>query len=335
MEAPGSGLQARLPADQNRALIGGILVTASAKGRSLELFFIDGKPDGMLTAEVFNWTGHVLMTPRTQIGEALRREEMTYAGVYLLFGEKDGEPLAYIGEAEDVSERIRNHDTRKDWWTSAVLVTSTANNLNKAHVKYLEARLVEEAKSIGKIELENARIPALPSLSEAARSNMEAFLDYLLMVLPALRIDAFVRSTRPTTAAVPQGPAMAVNSPVFELHNVANDLHAKAQLIDGDFVVLAGSSARRAWAGTGTEDSSYARLHAELVRNGILVEKGPQRVFGVNYAFKSPSAAAAVVNGRSANGTIEWKIQGQGKTYKQWEAETLGRDDGHASEEAS
>lgn len=289
----------------------------------------------MLTAEVFNWTGHVLMTPRTQISEALKREEMAYAGVYLLFGEKDGEPLAYIGEAEDVSERIRNHDTRKDWWTSAVLVTSAAGNLNKAHVKYLEARLVEEAYSIGKIALENAKTPSRPSLSEAAQSNMEAFLDYLLMVLPALRIDAFVRNTRPTPVATEDNKAASTASPIFELHNALNDLHAKGQLIDGDFVVLAGSSARLAWAGQGTEASGYARLHAELVRSGILLEKGGQRVFAENYAFKSPSAAAAVVNGRSANGTIEWKVAGQGKTYKQWEAETLGRDDSNGTKEAS
>ena len=45
------------------------------KGQSLELFFIDGRPDGMLTAEVFNWTGHVLMTPRTQLADALKRRE--------------------------------------------------------------------------------------------------------------------------------------------------------------------------------------------------------------------------------------------------------------------
>ena len=119
-------------------------------GRSLELYFIDGKPDGMLTAEVFNWTGHVLMTPRTQIAEALARKEARYTGVYLLLGDKEGEPFAYIGEAEDISDRIRSHDARRDWWTTAVLVTSAANNLNKAHVKYLEARLVEIARSIGK-----------------------------------------------------------------------------------------------------------------------------------------------------------------------------------------
>lgn len=90
-------------------------MTSNAQGRSLELFFIDGKPDGLLTAEVFNWTDHILMTPRTQISEALKRKEARYTGIYLLFGENDGEPLTYIGEGEDVSDRIRTHDIKKDW----------------------------------------------------------------------------------------------------------------------------------------------------------------------------------------------------------------------------
>lgn len=34
----------------------------ASRGQSLELYFIDGAPDGMLTAKIFNWTGHVLMT---------------------------------------------------------------------------------------------------------------------------------------------------------------------------------------------------------------------------------------------------------------------------------
>ena len=72
-----------------------------SKGRSLELFFIDGKSDGMLTAEVFNRTGHVLQTPRTQITEALKRKEARHTGVYLLLGENDEGPLLYVGEAEE------------------------------------------------------------------------------------------------------------------------------------------------------------------------------------------------------------------------------------------
>jgi hypothetical protein len=300
-------------------------MTIGAKGRSLELFFIDGKPDGMLTAEVFNWTGHVLMTPRTQISEALKRKEARYTEVYLLFGEREGEPFAYIGEAEDVSERIRNHDTRKDWWSTAILVTSAANNLNKAHVKYLEARLIEEARAVGKVALENGNLPSRSGLSEAAQANMEAFLAHILMVLPALRIDSFLKNTRPALQTADQARVAAV-APLFELQTPKHGIRATARLENGEFVVQAGSIARRAWEGRGTENSAYGQLYAELVRMDILAEQGANRVFRENYAFKSPSAAAAVVNGRPANGTIEWKVQGQSKTYKQWEAEQLTRD---------
>jgi len=109
-------------------------MSMSTVGRSLELFFIDGRPDGILTAEVFNWTGHVLMTPRTRIADALNRTEAAYTGVYVLIGERDGEPLAYIGESDNIRDRIKNHDAKKDWWEQAVLITTAANNLNKAHV---------------------------------------------------------------------------------------------------------------------------------------------------------------------------------------------------------
>jgi hypothetical protein len=299
-------------------------MTNTLAGRSLELFFIDGKPDGMLTAEVFNWTGHVLMTPRIQLGEALRREEAQYTGVYLLLGERDGAPLAYIGEAEDVSDRIRNHDAKKDWWTQVVLITAAANNLNKAHVKFLEARLVEQARGAGKIVLENGNTPPRPSLSEAAQANMEVFLDYILLVLPALRIDIFLRNTRPALAASTQTTVAA--APTFELKSERHGLQATAQLVNGEFVVQAGSRARSAW-GEGSEDHSYAQLYAELVKTGVLVEHEGYRVFAANYAFKSTSAAAAVIYGRPANGPNDWKVQGRAMTYKQWEQEGLARQD--------
>ena len=305
-------------------------MTGNAQGRSLELFFIDGKPDGMLTAEIFNWTGHVLMTPRTQISDALKRKEARYTGIYLLFGEDDGQPLAYIGEGEDVSDRIRTHDIKKDWWTQAILITSAANNLNKAHVKYLEARLIEEARAVGRIALENGTTPSRPGLSEAAQANMEAFLEYILMVLPALRIDSFLQSTRPkamTAATVIEvGSRQAEPAPVFELHTKRYGTYAAATLEDGEFVVLAGAKTRATWVGKGSENTTYGQLFAELVKTGILVEDGAHRVLKENYAFRSPSAAASVVTGRSTNGTLEWKVKDTGKTYKEWEAEKLARE---------
>lgn len=296
------------------------------KGRSLELYFIDGRPDGMLTAEVFNWTGHLLMAPRTQISDALARRESRYTGVYLLLGERDGLPLAYIGEAEDISARIRNHEGQKDWWTTAVLVTSAANNLNKAHVRYLEARLIELARSVGRVPLDNGTTPARPSLTEAAQCNMEAFLEFVLMVLPALRIDMYLSNKRPSTSAV--GTPKLPRGQLFELISRKHGIVATAIFDDGEFVVQEGSQARPAW--TGPANHSYAQAHAELLRMGVIESRGTHCEFTTNYAFKSPSAAAAAVNGRASNGTLDWKLKVSGQTYKEWEADELAKISGAA-----
>lgn len=290
-------------------------------GRSLELYFINGRPDGMLTAEVFNWTGHVLMAPRTQIAAALARKEARYTGVYVLLGEGDGEAKAYVGEGEDISERIRSHDIRKDWWTTAVLVTSAANNLHKAHVKYLEARLVEQARLVGRVALDNGNTPPRPGLSEAAEANMEAFLDYLFMVLPALQIDMFLQSVRLSAAPAVDTPT---DSRVrFELVNRKHRLRATARLEGADFIVEAGSLARGAWEGRNTEGSGYAQKRDELQRMGVLVPQGEGCAFSQDYAFKSPSAAAAVVNGRPSNGALEWRLEGGATTYREWEDQII------------
>lgn len=296
-------------------------MSAGVLGRSLELYFIDGRPDGMLTAEVFNWTGHVLVTPRTRLKEALARPQSSFTGVYLLLGERDGKPLAYIGESEDIAARMKSHEANKDWWTTAVLVTSAANNLHKAHAKFLESRLVEEAKKVGVMPLDNGNTPPRPGLSESACANMEAFLDYLFMVLPAVRIDMFVQNVRPAAVATPSTPTAAPRVR-FILDYPSKSLKAEAVLENGEFVVQAGSQARAAWEGREKATSGYASLHDDLKRSGVLVLNGDHCVFAENYAFSSPSAAAAVVYGRQASGTISWKTS-IGQTYKEWEAAQL------------
>ena len=296
-------------------------MTTTLVGRSLELRYIDGQPDGMLTAELFNWTGHVLMAPRTQIKAMLARKEASYAGVYLL-----------VGEGEDIGERIRAHDVRKEWWTSAVLVTAAANKLNKAHARYLEAKLIAQARAIGRVPLDNATNPPLPGLSEADAAKMEAFLENLFVVLPAVGVDMFIQRSRPMVVA--DAPAI-VGQPVqaassvsslplarFTLQNRAG-LSAAAFLAEGEFVVEAGSSARKERVNP-SQGSSYALMHAELRRAHILEVDGERCRFTRNYAFRSPSAAAAIVIGRSANGTVEWKEAGTGIAYKEWEARHLG-----------
>jgi hypothetical protein len=142
------------------------------------------------------------------------------------------------------------------------------------------------------------------------------------MALPALRVDMFIRNTRPTISVSPQGNA-ATSGTNFALKAKKHGIEATAVLQSGDFIVQAGSLARLRWEGREAASVGYDQLHAELLRTGILKPDGERCVFTQNYAFKSPSAAAAVVLGRNANGTLDWRLT-DGSTYKEWEAAQLG-----------
>jgi hypothetical protein len=292
-------------------------LSGGATGRTLQLFFIDGRPDGMLTAEVFNWTGHVLKVPRTRLPDALAREHARFTGVYLLIGDAQERQQAYIGEAENISKRIGQQDTQKDWWDTAVLVTTTGDSLNKAHVRYLEARLIEEAHNTGVAEMKNGTRPPVPGLSEADRANMEEFLAYLFMVLPAIRVDIFQSQTRPHRTKTATS-----DQPIFELKMDRHGIWATAILEDGELVVQEGSLARSEWT---SGPHSYGTLHRQLVENGVLQSHSDSLLaFAQNYAFKSPSAAAGVILGRPASGPNDWRLKGTNTTYRQWEAQQLG-----------
>lgn len=303
-----------------------------SQGQSLELFYIDGHPDGMVTAELYNWTGHVLMTPRTQIVEALARQESRYAGIYILLGEQDGTPRAYIGEGEDIAARIKSHDVNKDWWSTAVLVTAAANKLNKAHIRYLESRLIQMAKETARTPLENGTSPTVPSLSEADIAKMEVFLSNLFVVLPAVRVDMFISRIRPN--AIKPITKIADNTNVGTVHSSIPNIEENRFVLqlkrenfianavvnqNGEFVVLAGSQARPL-----TGSGSYKDLYEELQRSGVITEAADGQLrFEKNYAFSSPSAAASVAIGRSCNGPTDWKQVATGRTYKEWEAKRI------------
>lgn len=292
-------------------------------GRSLELYFIDGNPDGMLTAEVFNWTGHVLRIPRTQLAEGLARSEAKQTGVYILLGENDAGPLAYIGETEDMAQRLAQHARERDWWDEAALITTFGNALHKAHVKYLENRLVDAALKSGVRKLENGNKPSGASLNEAATANMESFLETLHMVLPAIKIDLF-QSGRRSSRTVADEISSPSKHPEFFLRLPKHDIEARALLINQEMVVQAGSHIRSEWVGDRKFITHYWQTYDKLKTSGVIMPSGSNYTFVEDYAFSSPSAAAAVISGRSANGRTAWKTP-EGQTYADWEAERIER----------
>jgi hypothetical protein len=292
-------------------------------GRTVRLFLVEGTATGILVAEVMNWTGHVLVAPRSKLPEALKRPEATRTGVYLLIGDDPEHPAkqrVYVGEADSVLDRIKMHskDTTKDFWTHAYLVTSKDANLTKAHARYLEGRLVELAKAAGRASVANGNEPALKQLPESDVADMEYFLTQLQLILPALGVSVL----RPKAVSAPLAGDAATSAGAIHLYLDSKKHGVKAAAVeqDGEITVLAGSTATTksfAW-------NQYSTLREQLMADGSLepTDGGFLRLTQ-DTTFKSPSAAAAVLLNRNANGRTEWKVEQTGQTLKDWQDQKL------------
>ncbi|MEY1672649.1 GIY-YIG nuclease family protein [Gordonia sp. ABKF26] len=298
-------------------------------GKSVRLFLADGTPGGLLTAEIMNWTGHVVAAPRSDLAALLKRPEATRTGIYILLGDNPdslGGQLAYIGEGDDVSKRLYQHarsedQNGKDFWDRAIVLTSKDTNLTKAHARYLESRFIALALQASRARLANGTTPPPIVLPEADVSDMEYFIEQAKIVLPVLGVNIFRSPATTTTASRVEAVSTRTDSPLFEMTLKKSGITATAQEVDGEFTVLEGSIARLKW--TGGEGHSYTSLRAKLEQDGTLVPTpdGSAMRFTRNHVFASPSAAAAIVAGRSANGRTEWQVQNTRRTYGQWETE--------------
>ena len=87
------------------------------KAVTIKVFLPHGDAKLLRTAEISNWTGKAIAAPRSQFEDLLAREELLKPGIYLLTGSdpNSGDPMAYIGEAEVIKDRIKSH-TNKDFW---------------------------------------------------------------------------------------------------------------------------------------------------------------------------------------------------------------------------
>jgi Domain of unknown function (DUF4357) len=281
---------------------------------SLRIFVADGDPDGLRVVERSNWIGKALIFPRALLPNVKQRDELGQTGVYLLLGPRDdgeGEKL-YIGEGDPIRPRLESHYAQKDFWTRAVCFVAAPGQLNKAHVQFLEANLVRLAKAAKRMPLDNGNAPTEPTLSEADRADMQVFLQNMLGMLPVLGVQAFEQAP----------PAAATAAPLLTCKG--KGVLATGYESSQGFVVKAGS---HAVAESVPSMQQYVRgmyeLRQELIGNGVLAAEVGGYRFSQDYVFTSPSTAAAVVLGRSANGRIEWK-DARGRTLRELQAQELG-----------
>lgn len=292
-------------------------------GRSIQIFLVDGSPNGLIIASIHGWTGSVLVSSQSTFGRLLARPEVDRTGIYILYGPDPENPLrmrSYIGEADSVRERIVQSAGTRGFWENAVVVTTSDEALTKGHVRYLEARLIDIAKNAGRVQLDNGQAPDAERrrLPEADRANMEAFLANLRIVLPVIGLDLMKpRAHREVERSAESEIPYTGDAVRFEIRH-RSGVSASATEVDGEFLVLKGSEARKDSQNVGR---GYQGLKAELILQEVLrpSSDGTKFIFAKDYGFSSPSAAAAVVLDRNANGRIEWKTAIGNLTYHQWQ----------------
>lgn len=277
---------------------------------TIKLFLVHGDPKRLRTAELSNWTGKAVSGPRTEFEGVLAREESDKSGIYFLTGTdpETGKPAIYIGEAECVRDRIKNHND-KDFWNQITFFVSKDENLTKAHIRYLEGQLLSLAKAAGRAVVENSQGSG-SKLPESDRGEMEVFLEKINQLLPVLGIDLLVPMAGATTADAPTSKL---------LYCEIKGLKASGFRSANGFLVLKGSEA------VGSERPSSEKwpwtrnLRQKLREDGVLAANGDRLRFTRDIEISSPSAAAAVIHGGHANGLTAWR-DASGKTLKELEA---------------
>ena len=104
----------------------------SNRGKSINLFLMDGDASGRIKCTLANWTGIAYRIPRTELDKCKERDDLKQSGVYFLFGISDetGKGVVYIGQAgarkngEGILNRLQEHrrNPEKDYWTEAIVL---------------------------------------------------------------------------------------------------------------------------------------------------------------------------------------------------------------------
>lgn len=264
-------------------------------GKAIELFLVNGTADSLVTAELSNWNGKAIKIPRTEVS-ACDRNDIRGVGVYFLIcQEDDGTDSVYIGEAENVLDRLVQHlrdyqsGREKYYWNTAVIFVG--RDLNKALIRYLENRLVEIAKDCGRYAILTKNTYKNTVLKEAQIASMEEFIDNVKILINTLGYKVLM-------------PVPKATDDTVYLYCKGSGASAKGFVSAGGFTVTKGSLVSdHTVPSFEMRGKNYYNLRKALIRDGVIEE----RAFSRDYEFNAPSAASAVILGRTSNGKDDWK----------------------------
>ena len=281
-----------------------------AYGKTIELFLVNGTADSLIIAELSNWNGKAIKIPRIEVSSC-NRDDITQAGVYFLFcKEDDGSDSVYIGEAENIKERLvqhlRDYQSEKEtyYWSTAVVFIG--RDLNKALIRYLENRFVEIARASKRYLVLTKNTYRNTVMKESQVAVMEEFVDNVKILINALGykvLEPFVQMDASTTSVDDE-----------LLYIKSGSVNATGKVTTEGFVVFAGATVNEKMAlkslSPGMLKQRQKLFDSSKVENLITTE---------DILFSSSSAVADFILGYSASGPRTWKTK-DGKSLKEIES---------------
>jgi hypothetical protein len=281
------------------------------KGKTVKLFFEEGNHHGIIQAEMINWTGYVVVAPRTALSELYKMKNIDGAGIYFLVS--DEEKLVYVGETMNGINRLKDHDDKKDFWDKLVLVQTKDFNLTKTHCSYLEYRcgqLIE--KTFYDLENKKSLHNYTGTLPRPDISDMEVFLENISFILPATG----------TNILQPIITKQDKTKSIFEFEMNNKYVKAEAYIQDDLFVIKKGSIGKGN-VSPSLYESIKEKREALIAKGVFKIENGSLFVME-DYPTTSPSTAGCYLTGAPISGPQNWKIKGESTTYKEWEKQQTG-----------
>lgn len=281
-----------------------------AYGKSIELFLVIGTADSLITAELSNWNGKAIKIPRIEVASCTR-DDITQAGIYFLFcKEDDGSDSVYIGEAENVKERLVQHlrdyqsEKEKYYWNTAVIFIG--RDLNKALIRYLENRFVEIARNCKRYIVLTKNTYRNTVMKESQIAVMEEFVDNVKTLINALgyKVMEPLLQTSGDTADVEEE----------RLFIAAGNASATGVVTAEGFVVFRGAVVNQKTSAKSLSPG-MKKLRDKLFADGKVDDN---LITTEDILFSSSSAAADFVLGYSVSGPGTWKTK-DGRTLKEIE----------------
>lgn len=259
----------------------------------------DEKPNGPRYYSISNHNCSMWVIPRSDLEITKEREELKKAAFYILLGEGDQKPKAYIGETENFANRVKDHDSKKDFWNMALVFFKSNGNLTTTDVKYLEYRGISLAKKLNNYKLdENKQIPNRPSISEFLQIPMDDFFNDCCYLTSFIGLKIFEKIN-------------PKKENLFYLNREGNE--SIGTFVGEKFVVLKGSAISDKVAPS--LKVRHRKLRDNIIKNYTHTSKGVITLTS-DVSFDSPSTASCVCLGYSSNGWISWK-DSSGKKLKE------------------